>query len=1044
MSSSRRGVSTLLRRALAQPMGGSSSVGVSGARASTSTFATMATNNKSIIGDVTSTTGKVKVVTAALSNKIFSRQISVESLGPLDTFERRHNSASNEEAEEMARFVGFNSVRELIDATVPDNIKAPQALNLGSEQYNKGYSETEFLAMFKKMAGKNKVFKNYLGTGYHGTHVPQVILRNILENPGWYTQYTPYQAEISQGRLESLLNFQTMISDLTKMPLSNSSLLDEGTAAAEAMTMCSAIARGKKPKFYVSDKCHPQTIEICRTRADGLGLEVVVGDEATFDYNDKQVCGVMVQYPATDGSVLDYSDVVEKAHKGGMKVVASCDILALTQLKPPGEWGADMVVGSAQRFGVPMGYGGPHAGFLATTEEYKRLMPGRIIGISVDADGNPCLRMAMQTREQHIRRDKATSNICTAQALLANMAAMYAIYHGPEGLKDIAKKAHSLAKIFEEGTKKMGFQGPANPYFDTVTLKCPSGADAVVAACAKAEINIRKIDNDHVSVAFDETTTLEDVDDLFTAFNGGKATDFTAASLAPSINIEETKMTRKSKFLTHPVFNVYHSEHEMLRYIARLEQKDLSLVHSMIALGSCTMKLNATTEMAPITWPELANIHPFAPKEQAQGYAEMFRDLTKQLANITGFDDVSLQPNSGASGEYAGLMAIRAYHQSRGDHHRDVCIIPVSAHGTNPASAAMCGMKIVVIGTDEQGNINVDELKAAAEKHADNLAALMVTYPSTHGVYEEGIKEICETIHKHGGQVYMDGANMNAQVGLTSPGFIGADVCHLNLHKTFCIPHGGGGPGMGPIGVKAHLAPFMPDHPSMKEGAVAVGGETPFGVVAAAPYGSALILPISFAYIALMGSEGLTNASKRAILNANYMSKRLADYYPVLFSGKNDTCAHEFILDMRPIKDATGIEVADIAKRLMDYGFHSPTMSWPVAGTLMIEPTESESKAELDRFCDALIAIRGEIREIEQGKADRENNVLKHAPHTAEVVAGEWDRPYPRSLGPFPAEWTRAHKFWPQTSRIDDVYGDRNLVASRAAVDVAVAQTASG
>ena len=968
------------------------------------------------------------------------RGVSTAALKPLDTFERRHNSANEQEVSEMLKVVGFNSVDALIDATVPENIRLSKMMDMG--EYTQPLTESEFLKMFKEMAGKNQVFTNYIGAGYHGTHTPPVILRNILENPGWYTQYTPYQAEASQGRLESLLNFQTMITDLTGMPLSNSSLLDEGTAAAEAMTMCSALNRGKKPKFYVSDKCHPQTIEIVKTRAEGLGLEAIVGDENSFDYTAKDVCGVLVQYPATDGAVIDYKPIVSKAHDNGIRVVAAADLLSLTVLQPPGEWGADIVIGSSQRFGVPMGYGGPHAAFLATTHDCKRLMPGRIIGESIDAEGKPALRMAMQTREQHIRRDKATSNICTAQALLANIAAMYGVYHGPEGLKAIAQRSHDFAAIFAAGAEKLGFTNTTPEFFDTVTVKCPNGADAVVKACAAAGINIRKMDANHVSLAFDETTEIADVDNLFKVFAGSSAAP-TVAEIAPSVNTS-FPMERKSDFMTHPVFNSYHSEHEMVRYLKRLEEKDLSLVHSMIALGSCTMKLNATTEMMPITWPELANIHPFAPKEQTMGYQEMFRGLEKQLCEITGFDAMSLQPNSGASGEYAGLMAIRAYHQSRGDHHRDVCIIPVSAHGTNPASAAMCGMKIVVIGTDEQGNINVDELKAAAEKHADNLAALMVTYPSTHGVYEEGIKEICETIHKHGGQVYMDGANMNAQVGLTSPGFIGADVCHLNLHKTFCIPHGGGGPGMGPIGVKAHLAPFMPDHPSMKEGAVAVGGDKPFGVVAAAPYGSALILPISFAYIALMGSEGLTNASKRAILNANYMSKRLADYYPVLFSGKNDTCAHEFILDMRPIKDATGIEVADIAKRLMDYGFHSPTMSWPVAGTLMIEPTESESKAELDRFCDALIAIRGEIREIEQGKADRENNVLKHAPHTAEVVAGEWDRPYPRSLGPFPAEWTRAHKFWPQNSRIDDVYGDRNLVASRAAVDVAVAQTASG
>ena len=968
-----------------------------------------------------------------------ARAVSTEALKPLDTFERRHNSGTTQEVAEMCAAIGFKDIDALIDATVPENIRLKKTMDMG--EYTQPLTESEFLTMMKNMASKNKVFKNYIGTGYHGTHVPTVILRNILENPGWYTQYTPYQAEASQGRLESLLNFQTMITDLTGMPLSNSSLLDEGTAAAEAMTMCSALNRGKKPKFYVSNKCHPQTIAVVQTRAEGLGLEAVVGDENSFDYTAKDVCGVLVQYPATDGSIIDYKPIVSQAQANGIRVVAAADLLSLTMLQPPGEWGADIVIGSSQRFGVPMGYGGPHAAFLATTHDCKRLMPGRIIGESIDAEGKPALRMAMQTREQHIRRDKATSNICTAQALLANIAAMYGVYHGPEGLKQIAKRSHDFAAVFAAGAEKLGFKNTTPEFFDTVTLKCPSGADAIVKACASAGINIRKMDADHVSLAFDETTEIADVDALFKVFAGGAAAP-TVAQVAPSVNTT-MPMARKSEFMTHPVFNQYHSEHEMVRYLKRLEEKDLSLVHSMIALGSCTMKLNATTEMIPITWPELANIHPFAPKDQTLGYQEMFRGLEKQLCEITGFDAMSLQPNSGASGEYAGLMGIRAYHQSRGDHHRDVCIIPVSAHGTNPASAAMCGMKIVVIGTDAKGNINVAELKAAAEKHSANLAALMVTYPSTHGVYEEDIKEICEVIHQHGGQVYMDGANMNAQVGLTSPGFIGADVCHLNLHKTFCIPHGGGGPGMGPIGVKAHLAPFMPDHPSMKDGAVAVGGDKPFGVVAAAPYGSALILPISFSYIAMMGSEGLANASKRAILNANYMSKRLEDYYPVLFSGKNDTCAHEFILDMRPIKDATGVEVADIAKRLMDYGFHSPTMSWPVAGTLMIEPTESESKAELDRFCDALIAIRGEIRDIEDGKVDRENNVLKNAPHTAEVVtAKEWNRPYPRDLGAFPVEWTRSHKFWPQTSRIDDVYGDRNLVASRAAVEVAVAQTA--
>ena len=970
-----------------------------------------------------------------------ARGITTEALRPLDSFERRHNSASKADEAAMAQYVGFESMDALVDATVPADIRRHDGMQMG--EWTQPLSESEYLSMFKAMASKNKVLKSYQGTGYYGTHVPTVILRNVLENPGWYTQYTPYQAEIAQGRLESLLNYQTMIADLTGMPMAQSSLLDEGTAAAEAMTMCSAINRGKKPKFLVSEKCHPQTIEVCRTRADGLGLEIVVCDENDFDYAGNDVCGVLLQYPATDGAVIDYAPVVEAAHAAGAKVVAAADLLALTRLTPPGEWGADICIGSAQRFGVPMGFGGPHAGYLATTDDYKRLIPGRIIGVSIDATGAPALRMAMQTREQHIRRDKATSNICTAQALLANMAGLYAVYHGPEGLKAIADKTHGLACIFAEGAGKLGFTKPAEPFFDTVTLACPSGADATVKACAAAGMNIRRLDADRVSLSFDETTTPEDVDALFAALNGGAAPDFSVSTLAPAV-AESDFLARSSAYLQHPVFNAYHSEHEMVRYLARLEAKDLSLVHSMIALGSCTMKLNSTTEMMPITWPELANMHPFAPADQTEGYREMFEALTKQLCEITAFDDMSLQPNSGASGEYAGLMAIRAYHQSRGDHHRDVCIIPVSAHGTNPASAAMVGYKIVVVGTDEQGNINIPELKAAAEKHKDNLAALMVTYPSTHGVYEDGIKDVCDTIHAHGGQVYMDGANMNAQVGLTAPGIIGADVCHLNLHKTFCIPHGGGGPGMGPIGVKAHLAPFMPNHPSEAlDGATKAGGDKPFGVVSAAPLRQRLILPISFAYIAMMGSEGLTNASKRAILNANYMAKRLEDHYPVLFRGVNGTCAHEFILDLRPIKDSCGIEAEDVSKRLMDYGYHAPTMSWPVTGTLMIEPTESESKAELDRFCNAMIAIREEIRDIENGAMDKANNPLKHAPHPAAVVLGErWDRPYTREQAAFPAEWTRASKFWPTNARIDNVYGDRNLVTTHAAVEASVEETA--
>jgi len=961
------------------------------------------------------------------------RPISVSALQPSDGFVRRHNSPMlGTETQEMCEAIGVKSIDELIDKTVPTAIRLPKAMDLG--RYNQPHTEGEFLSMFKEMASKNKVYKSYIGMGYYNTHIPPVILRNLLENPGWYTQYTPYQAEIAQGRLESLLNFQTMVSDLTGMPMSNSSLLDEGTAAAEAMTMCSAIARGKKPKFIVSRLCHPQTIDVCATRADGLGLELVVADHDKFDFSGKDVCGVLLQYPATDGSVLDYSECIAATHAAGAKVVMATDLLSLTMLKSPGEMKADMAVGSAQRFGVPMGYGGPHAGFLATSDAYKRSLPGRIIGVSVDAMGKPALRMAMQTREQHIRRDKATSNICTAQALLANIAACYAVYHGPQGLKDISSRVHGLANVLALGATKLGMSGPAHPFFDTVTINVGAGKAKEVMAVAEArQCNLRCIDDSHVSVALDETTTLQDVDDLLAILAQGKSVPFTAASLAPEApDGMHPKFARTSSFMTHPVFNLYHSEHEMLRYLKRLENKDLSLVHSMIPLGSCTMKLNSTSEMIPITWPELANIHPFAPVEQAAGYAEMFDHLAEQLCTITGFDAMSLQPNSGATGEYAGLMAIRAYHQSRGDLQRDVCIIPVSAHGTNPASAAMCGMRIVVVGTDELGNISIPELKAAAEKHKDTLSALMVTYPSTHGVYEDGIDEICRIIHSNGGQVYMDGANMNAQVGLTSPGYIGADVCHLNLHKTFCIPHGGGGPGMGPIGVKAHLAPFMPTNAVIPTGSLPKSAEPkPFGSVAAAPFGSSLILPISYAYITMMGSDGLTKASQYAILNANYMAKRLENHYPVLFRGKNGTCAHEFILDLRPLKASAGVEAEDVAKRLMDYGFHAPTMSWPVTGTLMVEPTESESKAEMDRFCNAMIAIREEIKQIEDGQVGQENNLLKNAPHPAAMVLSEaWDKPYTREEAAYPANWVRQAKFWPTNARVDNVYGDRNLVVT--------------
>ncbi|WOL03003.1 glycine dehydrogenase (decarboxylating), mitochondrial [Canna indica] len=971
---------------------------------------------------------------AAAAESLFrngqSRSISVDALRPSDTFPRRHNSATPEDQSTMAEFCGFSSLDALIDATVPKAIRLP---GMQFTKFDAGLTESQMIAHMNRLAAKNKVFKSFIGMGYYDTFVPAVILRNIMENPAWYTQYTPYQAEIAQGRLESLLNFQTLITDLTALPMSNASLLDEGTAAAEAMAMCNNILKGKKKTFIIASNCHPQTIDICKTRAEGFDIKVVVADLKDFDYKSNDVCGVLVQYPGTEGEILDYADFIKNAHSHGVKVVMATDLLALTVLKPPGELGADIVVGSAQRFGVPMGYGGPHAAFLATSQEYKRMMPGRIIGVSVDSTGKPALRMAMQTREQHIRRDKATSNICTAQALLANMAAMYAVYHGPEGLKAIAQRVHGLSGALALGLKKLGTVTVQDlPFFDTVKITC-SDAKAIADEARKHEMNLRVVDSNTITVSFDETTTLDDVDKLLKVFSCGKPVNFTAESLAPEVQAAIPKaLTRESPYLTHSIFNSCHTEHELLRYMYKLQSKDLSLCHSMIPLGSCTMKLNATVEMMPVTWPNFANLHPFIPADQAEGYQEMFTDLGELLCTITGFDSFSLQPNAGASGEYAGLMVIRAYHQSRGDNHRNVCIIPVSAHGTNPASAAMCGMKIVAVGTDAKGNINIEELRKAAEAHKDNLSALMVTYPSTHGVYEEGIDEICKIIHDNGGQVYMDGANMNAQVGLTSPGFIGADVCHLNLHKTFCIPHGGGGPGMGPIGVKKHLAPFLPSHPVVPTGGLPAPEKAqPLGTIAAAPWGSALILPISYTYIAMMGSKGLTDASKIAILNANYMAKRLENYYPILFRGVNGTCAHEFIVDLRGFKTTAGIEAEDVAKRLIDYGFHAPTMSWPVPGTLMIEPTESESKAELDRFCDALISIREEIAQIENGKADINNNVLKGAPHPPSLLmADTWNKPYTRDYAAFPAAWLRGAKFWPTTGRVDNVYGDRNLICT--------------
>ncbi|KAK9836531.1 hypothetical protein WJX74_002469 [Apatococcus lobatus] len=957
------------------------------------------------------------------------RGISVEALKPSDQFAPRHNSASPAEIKEMASVAGFDSIDALIDATVPQSIRREDRMEMG--KYTDGMTESGFLAQFKEMASKNKMYKTFLGMGYYNTYLPPVIQRNILENPGWYTQYTPYQSEIAQGRLESLLNFQTVITELTGMGLSNCSLLDEATAAAEAMTMCSAIARGKKQKWLMSDKCHPQTIEVCRTRAEGLGLDVIVGDEASFKY-DSSVFGVLVQQPATDGSIKDYKSLTKEAHDAKVKVCVATDLLALTMMEPPSTWGADIVVGSAQRFGVPMGYGGPHAAFLSCSEEYKRLLPGRIIGISVDSNGKRALRMAMQTREQHIRRDKATSNICTAQALLANIAAMYAIYHGPQGLTKIAQRANGQAHVLAAGAKKLGLDVGSEAFFDTVCINV-GDAQGVVDAALQAELNVRKLDDSHITVSFDETTSIADVDVLFKVLNKGSQPDFSAESLASEVEGGVGNFKRSGSFMQQPVFNSFHSEHEMLRYLKRLENRDLSLCHSMIALGSCTMKLNASSEMMPISWPELNGLHPFVPVDQAAGYAEMFEDLAQQLAVITGFDAVSLQPNSGAAGEYAGLMAIRSYHKARGDDHRNVCIIPLSAHGTNPASAIMAGMKIVTVPSDDNGNIDFEAFKQKAEENKENLAAFMVTYPSTHGVYEENVDKICQIIHDNGGQVYMDGANMNAQVGLTAPGIIGADVCHLNLHKTFCIPHGGGGPGMGPIGVRKHLAPYLATHPVIPTGALPgfKSDAEACGTLAAAPFGSSLILPISYAYISMMGSDGLTMASKLAILNANYMAKVLEPHYPVLFKGPNGTCAHEFIMDLRQLEKTSGITPEDVAKRLIDYGFHAPTMSWPVPGTLMVEPTESESKAELDRWCAAMISIRKEIAEIESGKVDRKNNVITNAPHPAdEVLSEEWDRPYTREQAAFPAAWVQQAKFWPVTSRVDNVHGDRHLIAS--------------
>ena len=956
------------------------------------------------------------------TESIREQQLGEIGLEPT-SFIQRHIGPNPDDIQQMLEVLGFPTLDALINQTVPQAIRQKRSLQLGAER-----REYAALAELKEIAYKNQVFRSFIGMGYHDCITPPVIQRNILENPGWYTAYTPYQPEIAQGRLEALLNFQTMIIDLTGLEIANASLLDEATAAAEAMTMSYGLCKTKAKAFFVSSACHPQTIEVVQTRARPLGIDVIVGDHQTFAF-DQEVFGVLLQYPASDGTIYDYRAFVEQAHAAGALVTVAADPLSLTLLTPPGEFGADIAVGSTQRFGIPLGYGGPHAAYFATKEEYKRQVPGRIVGVSKDVHGKPALRLALQTREQHIRRDKATSNICTAQVLLAVMASMYAVYHGSAGLKRIAQNVHLLTAILAEGLKRLGYSIGSQHFFDTVRVDLGSKPlQEILEAAQEHRINLRTFDASAVGITLDETTTLQDLLDLFEIFAGSDSLPFTVEELViPLAKIEDLKsFARKSSYLTHPVFNRYHSETELLRYLYRLQAKDLSLTTSMIPLGSCTMKLNATAEMMPVTWPEFGKIHPFAPQSQTRGYQVLFEQLESALAEITGFAGISLQPNAGSQGEYTGLLVIRRYHEHRGEGHRNICLIPQSAHGTNPASAVMCGMKVVAIACDAKGNVDLDDLKAKAEKYSNELAALMVTYPSTHGVFEEQIKDICAVVHAYGGQVYMDGANMNAQVGLCRPGDIGADVCHLNLHKTFCIPHGGGGPGMGPIGVMQHLMPFLPGH-----SVIQLGDEQSIGAVAAAPWGSASILTISWMYIAMMGAAGLTQATKVAILNANYIARRLEPYYPVLYKGKAGLVAHECILDLRSLKKSAGIEVDDIAKRLIDYGFHAPTVSWPVAGTVMVEPTESESKEELDRFCDAMIAIRKEIEEIELGKVDPENNVLKNAPHTAEaLIATEWNHPYSREQAAYPAPWTREHKFWPAVGRIDNAFGDRNFVCS--------------
>ena len=957
---------------------------------------------------------------------IMSATASLAALAPTDVFAPRHISPTLAEREHMLAALSQPSLAALIDATVPAGIRLAKPLALPMP-----LSESAALAELRSIASLNKVFRNFIGQGYYETLTPSVIQRCILENPAWYTPYTPYQAEISQGRLEALLNFQTLVTDLTGLDIANASLLDEGTAAAEAMMLCHRIRTAEGGTFFISERCHAQTIELVKTRAEPLGIEVRVGDHASLDpVALPELFGLLVQYPDSHGNITDFASLFTRAHSAGALCVVATDLLALSLLRPPGEFGADVAVGSAQRLGVPLGFGGPHAAFFATRDALKRQMPGRLVGVSKDAQGNPALRLSLGTREQHIRRDKATSNICTAQVLLAVMASMYAVYHGPEGLRKIATRIHLLTTTLADALRRAGASVSAGPFFDTLTIGNVS-ATRVHAAAEARKINLRRLDDHRVGLSLDEATTLDELETLLDCFSE-------SAELIPQVTPDLGPFSRNSPFLGAKVFQNHRTEHELLRYIKRLESRDLSLCHSMVSLGSCTMKLNAAAEMFPLSWPEFSRLHPFAPSEQTRGYQRLVRDLEAWLAEITGLAAVSLQPNAGSQGEYAGLLAIRAYHSARGEGHRKVCLIPTSAHGTNPASAVMGGLSVVPINCDPQGNIDLADLRAKAELHAARLAALMITYPSTHGVFESSIQEICEVIHAHGGQVYMDGANMNAQVGLTSPGRIGADVCHLNLHKTFCIPHGGGGPGVGPVCLAAHLAPYLPGHSERQPvHEIAGGGSVTAGIgaIAAAPYGSASILVIPWMYIRMMGGVALAEATSVAILSANYLAHRLNSYFPILYRGTKGTVAHECIIDLRNWKKH-GLEVEDVAKRLMDYGYHAPTMSWPVAGTLMIEPTESEDLAQLNQFCNALIAIHGEMQAVAEGRSDPVDNPLKNAPHTASIVCTDlWSKNYSREQAAYPAAWTRAFKFWPYVGRVDNVYGDRNLICSCQGMD---------